>query len=137
MNRTILRKRGIHPADYRDTVAAYVAAGFPQSIARKKALADLDERRGGGPSRKRQPLAIEPETHDDTEEMDEGPTAEDIIDLLAELAYAVGYFSVGERLRRRAEYHRSFSYVAGLVADKLPEPYRTTAKRIRASQQIR
>lgn len=135
MNRTILRKRGIHPADYRDTVAAYVAAGFPQKIAKRKALADLDERRGGGPTRKRQPLATDPT--EEPEPMDEGPSAEELIDLLAELAYAVGYFSVAERLRRRAEYHRSFSYVAGLVADRLPEPYRTTAKRIRAAQSVR
>lgn len=138
--RTILQRRGIHPADYRETVAAYVAAGLPEQSARRAALRSLDERRGT--SKKRQPMPNDipaPEGADDMAQLAAIAIGE-IVDELAKryptTAKVIGRLLAGEEVepaeQRRAL--RTAAYTAGIVADRLPEPIRTTARRMAAAR---
>lgn len=137
--RSILQRRGIHPADYRETVAAYVTAGLPEQSARRAALRSLDERRGT--SKKRQPMPQDIAAPTDTDDahlaaIALGEIVEELARRYPQTARIIASMLNGEEIdsaeQRRAL--RTAAYTAGIVAEALPEPYRTTARRLAASR---
>ena len=114
-------------------------AGLPERSARRAALRSLDERRG---SRKRQPMPNDIAAPEDADVMVHlaaiaiGEIVDELAKRYPQTARTIGKMLAGEESdsaeQRRAI--RTAAYTAGIVADRLPEPFQTFAKRIAAAR---